>query len=65
MPIKSSPFSGVKLSGDDAERFIRHMQEDKPNPAALASLERGREVLAKMKRGETFSLRRKDNDACF
>jgi len=58
MPIKSSPFGGWKLSGKEAERFIRHMREDKPNLAAIAALERGRIALAKMARGETFKLQR-------
>lgn len=58
MPIKSSTFGRVELSGKEAERFIQHMREDKPNPAALASLERGRKIKEKMDRGETFKLRR-------
>lgn len=58
MPVKSSPFGGWKLSGKETERLIQHMREDKPNPVAIAALERGRVALAKMARGETFKLRR-------
>lgn len=58
MPIKSNPFGGWKLSGKEAERFIRHMRDDKPNPAAIAALERGREAVEKMARGETFKFQR-------
>ena len=48
MAIHSSTFGRVELSGKDAERFQRHMTEDKPNPAAVASLARGREMLLRM-----------------
>jgi hypothetical protein len=46
MAIKSSTFGRVELSGKDAARFIRHMNEDKPNEKVKLALERGREVLA-------------------
>jgi hypothetical protein len=48
MAIHSTTFGRVELSGKDAERFQRHMSEDKPNPAAEASLARGREMLLRM-----------------
>lgn len=48
MAIHSTTFGRVELSGKDAERFQRHMTEDKPNPAAKASLARGREMLQRM-----------------
>ncbi|MGI2181058.1 hypothetical protein ACRN9F_02215 [Shewanella oncorhynchi] len=50
MAIKSSTFGRVELSGKDAARFIKHMQEDKPNPAVKSSLARGRDILAAMSR---------------
>lgn len=56
MPIKRSTFGHIELTGKDAERLIQHMQEDKPNPAAIASLERGRKIKEKMDRGEKFKL---------
>jgi len=46
MAIKSSTFGRLELSGKDAARFIRHMNEDKPNERVKLALERGREVLA-------------------
>ena len=42
MAIKSTTFGRVELSGKDAARFLKHLQEDKPNPAIKAALERGR-----------------------
>lgn len=48
MAIHSTTFGRVELSGKDAERFQRHITEDKPNPAAKASLARGREMLQRI-----------------
>lgn len=61
MPIKSSPFGKIVLTGEDAERFIRHMNEDKPNPVAKASLERGSELLKQIAAGESFKLKMPKN----
>lgn len=58
MAIKSSTFGRVELSGIDAARFVQHMDEDKPNPLALAALARGREISDKVKKGEAFKLKR-------
>jgi hypothetical protein len=57
MPIKSSTFERIELSCKEAQRFIRHMQEES-NPAAIASLARGRKALEKMAGGETFKFQR-------
>lgn len=57
MAIKTSTFGRVELSGKEAERFVQHMNDDKPNPLAIATLERGREVFNKTKRGEAFKLK--------
>lgn len=54
MAIKSSTSGRVELSGKDAARFVQHMNEDKPNPLALA---RGRAISEKIKKGETFKLK--------
>ncbi len=48
MPIKSTTFGGVELSGKDAARFIKHMHEDKPNPIVKSSLTMGRKIIASM-----------------
>jgi hypothetical protein len=58
MSIKSSTFGRVEISGKDAVRFVQHMNEDKPNPLALAALARGREISDKVKKGEAFKLKR-------
>jgi hypothetical protein len=56
MPIKSTIFGHVELSGKEAERFIQHMNEDKPNPAAQESLGRGRELMKKIAKGAKFTV---------
>ncbi len=48
MAIKSSTFGRVELSGADAGRFIRHINEDKAKPQVRASLRRGRDILKKI-----------------
>lgn len=48
MTIHSTTFGRVELSGKEAERFQRHMTEDKPNPAVKASLARGQAMLVRM-----------------
>lgn len=48
MAILSTTFGRVELSGKEADRFQRHMTEDKPNPAAKASLARGQAMLARI-----------------
>lgn len=48
MAILSTTFGRVELSGKEADRFQRHMTEDKPNPAAKASLARGQAMLVRM-----------------
>ena len=58
MAIKSSTFGRVELSGADAVRFVQHMNEDKPNPLALATLARGREIIEKTNKSEAFKLKR-------
>lgn len=56
MTIKTTTFGHVELSGKEAARFIRHMEEDKPNKAAQASLARGREVLRQLSNSSKFPL---------
>lgn len=57
MAIKSSTFGRVELSGRDAARFLRHMEEDKPNNLAQASLARGRDLLRQLKAQTTLKSR--------
>lgn len=42
MAIKSSTFSGWRLSGQDAEAFLKQISETTPNPQAKAAVLRGR-----------------------
>jgi len=53
--IKTSTFGRVELSGQDAARFIQHMNENKPNNFALAAVERAKKVSEKIKKGEQFT----------
>ncbi len=48
MALQSTTFGRVELSGKEAERFQRHMTEDKPNLAAKASLARGQAMLVRI-----------------
>ncbi len=45
MAITSSAFGRTELSGEDAARFLRHVQEDGPNPLAIEAYKRGKAVL--------------------
>ncbi len=46
MAIKTSTFSGWRLSGKDADSFLEQVNNAKPNPLAQAALERGRKLMA-------------------
>lgn len=45
MPIKTSTFGHLELSGEDATQFIKQINEIKPQPGAVAALQRGRKLL--------------------
>ena len=44
MAIKTSTFSGWRLSGKDAETFLKQIDESRPNPLAQATFSRGQEL---------------------
>lgn len=46
MAIKTSTFSGWRLSGKDADAFLEQINNAKPNPLAQAALDRGRKLMA-------------------
>ena len=46
MAIKTSTFSGWRLSGKDADAFLEQVNNAKPNPLAQASLDRGRKLIS-------------------
>lgn len=45
MAIRSSTFGRTELSGKDAVRFLKHMEEDKPNEWLMSNLQNGRRIL--------------------
>ena len=49
MAIKSTTFGRVELSGNDAARFVTHMNEDNANPKAKKSLQKGRDILSSVR----------------
>ncbi|MCJ2117950.1 hypothetical protein MKK65_15480 [Methylobacterium sp. J-001] len=48
MAILSRNFGGVKLSGHDAETFLRQVASGEKQQVVLASLERGRKLRRSM-----------------
>ena len=50
MGIKSEPFRGVVLSGDDIAKFEKQLQHHRPNAAAVATARRGAELVSEFKR---------------
>lgn len=42
MAIKTSTFSGWRLSGKDADAFLKQINDPMPNPLAQAAIARGR-----------------------
>jgi hypothetical protein len=50
MGIKSEPFRGVVLSGDDIARFDKQLKNHRPNKAAVATAQRGAKLVSEFKR---------------
>jgi hypothetical protein len=50
---KDSPFSGVRLTGKDAEAFRRQFLSKEPetNISAIRALKKGKEALKQMQKG--------------
>jgi len=48
MAVKTSPFTGWRLSGKDAEAFVRQVDESRPNVRAQEALSRGRALCKQM-----------------
>ena len=46
MALQTSPFSGWRLSGKEAEAFLEQVNQAQSNPLAQASLDRGRQLMA-------------------
>ena len=45
MAIKTSTFSGWRLSGKDAEAFLEQIEKSNPNKQAQETLTRGKKLL--------------------
>jgi hypothetical protein len=61
MAIKTSTFSGWRLSGKDADAFLEQVNNSKPNPLAQASLNRGRKLMAEYDKKGYVTLRPRNN----
>ncbi|HEV2614673.1 MAG TPA: hypothetical protein VGV92_08205 [Gammaproteobacteria bacterium] len=63
MAIKTSTFSGWRLSGEDADAFLKQISDPRPNPLAQAALKRGEKYAKEyIKKGFfTIKLPVKDN----
>ena len=62
MAIKTSTYGGWKLTGKDADAFLRQIEDPKPNPRAQASLKRGKKLLNEyLKNGYAVIRSKKDN----
>lgn len=61
MAIKTSTFSGWRLSGKDANAFVEQVDNPAPNPAAKAAVARGRSLAEEYqeKGYAAFSVKRK------
>lgn len=44
MAIKTSTFSGWRLSGKDAEAFLKQVDDSRPNPLAQDTFARGKQL---------------------
>ena len=45
MSVHTSTFGGVRLSGEDAKKFINQVKHGRPNKAAAGSLAEGNKML--------------------
>ena len=50
MGIRSEPFEGVVLTGDDIQKFEAQIKNHKPNKAAIATVQRGAKLAATYRR---------------
>lgn len=59
MAIKTSTFSGWRLSGKDADTFLEQVEISTPNPLAQLALEHGRKLMTEYDRKGCVSIRPK------
>lgn len=50
MGIRSEPFRGVVLSGDDIAKFEKQLKHHRPNKAAVATARSGAKLVSEFKR---------------
>jgi len=50
MGIRSEPFRGVVLSGDDIKKFEKQVQHHRPNKAAIETSQRGIKLVSEYNR---------------
>jgi len=61
MGIRSEPFRGVVLSGDDIAKFEKQLKSHRPNKAAFATAKRGAQLVSEFKRtGRVTFVARRD-----
>lgn len=61
MAIKTSTFSGWRLSGQDADAFLAQIREVKPNPLAQETLRSGEKFLIEYQKTGRVVLRPQKN----
>ena len=57
MGIRSEPFRGVVLSGNDIQKFEKQISSSRPTKAAHATVARGLAMHAKSKKGSLMSVK--------
>ena len=55
MGIRSEPFRGVVLSGDDVAKFDAQVKRQRPNAAAIATAKRGAALASQYQRDGKIS----------
>lgn len=63
MAIKTSTFSGWRLSGKDADAFLNQIKNAKPNPRAQATLRRGEKLLREYQKTGRVILRPRKSES--
>ena len=63
MAIKTSTFSGWRLSGEDADAFLDQVKNAKPNPLAQETLRRGEKFLKEYQKTGRVILRPKKSES--
>lgn len=65
MAVKTSTFTGWKLSGKDAEAFVKQVDESRQNERAQAALLRGRDLCKQISERGYTSVKPKKEKSLF